>query len=88
MKMYARIQDGVVAELLRTDGDISTMFHSTISWVDVSSEVGISDGWSFDGKNFTPQTAVPTVERVPTIPELQAQIAAISAQLAALSKPE
>jgi hypothetical protein len=88
MKLYARIQDGVVAELLRTDGDISTMFHPTISWVDVSSEVEISDGWSFDGRNFTPPPAAPPVAKVSTIAELQAQIATISARLAALSKSE
>ena len=33
---YARIEDGVVAELLETDRDITEMFHPALVWVDVT----------------------------------------------------
>jgi hypothetical protein len=85
MKTYARIQGGIVAELLRTDGDITAMFHPALVWVDVSSRPEIAEGWSFDGQHFVSPSVPPPVAPVPTIAELQAQIAALGAQLAALS---
>ncbi len=54
MKTYARIQDGLVAELLKTDGDITSMFNPALVWVDVSSQPDIAEGWHFDGTKFTP----------------------------------
>lgn len=86
MKTYARIQDGLVAELLQTDDNIVTMFHPALIWVDVSSEPEVSYGWVYNGKNFTAPPAFPPVEPAPTIAELQAQIAALGAQLAVLSR--
>jgi hypothetical protein len=85
MKTYARIQDGLVAELLKTDGDITSMFHPTLVWVDVSLQSNIAEGWHFDGMTFTPPPATPPAAPVPTIAELQAQLATLSAQLATLS---
>ncbi len=86
MKTYARVQDGLVAELLKTDGDITSMFSPSLVWVDVSSQPNIAEGWNFDGTNFTPPSPPPPQSPVPTIADLQAQIAAISAQLATLSR--
>ena len=85
MKTYARIQDGLVAELLKTDGDITSMFHRTLTWVDVSAQANIGEGWHFDGTNFAPPTAPPPTAAVPTIAELEGLLAVISAQLATLS---
>jgi hypothetical protein len=85
MKVYARIQDGLVAELLTTDGEITSLFHPALVWVDVSSRASIAAGWHFDGANFTPPPAPPPVAPAPSIAELQTQLAAISAQLATLS---
>ena len=39
MKTYARIQNGVVAEIFETDGDIAQMFHPSLTWVECSSTV-------------------------------------------------
>jgi hypothetical protein len=86
MKTYARIQDGgLIAELLRTDGDITSLFNPALSWVEVPSQSDIAEGWHFDGTNFTPPSPPPTATPGPTIAELQTQLAALSAQLAALS---
>ena len=87
MRTFARIQDGRVAELVKTDGDITTMYHAALIWVDVSTQPELAEGWSFDGKKFIPPPeplpAAPAP--APTIVELQAQIAVLSAQLDALA---
>ena len=44
MKTYARIQDGLVAETLKTEGDITSMFNPALVWVDVSSRPDIAEG--------------------------------------------
>jgi hypothetical protein len=85
MKTYARIQDGRVAEVLKTDRDIRAMFNPLLVWVDVSSQPDVVEGWDFDGTHFTPPAEPPAAAQLPTIAELQAQLAAITAQLAALS---
>lgn len=85
MKTYARIQDGLVAELLNTEGDVTSMFNAALVWVDVSANPDIAEGWRANGANFVPPSAPPPAPPVPTIAELQAQIAALSAQLSALS---
>jgi hypothetical protein len=85
MKAYARIQDGLVAELLTTDGDITSMFNPALVWVDVSSQATIVEGWHFDGAEFTPPPAPPTPAPAPTLAELRAQLTALSVTLAKLS---
>ena len=86
MKTYARIQDGLVAELLATEQDITSMFNPALTWIDVSSRADIGSGWRFDGTDFTPPIpSTPPTPPPPIIAELRAQIAMLSAQLAALS---
>lgn len=46
MALYALIVDSRVWELLETDGNISEMFAPELIWVDVTSIVGIAEGWS------------------------------------------
>jgi hypothetical protein len=87
MRTYARIQNGIVAEVLKTDGDITRMFNPALVWVDVSSRADVIEGWHFDGSNFTAPTTNHTSAQAPSIAELQAQLAALSAQIAALRAP-
>lgn len=84
MKTYARIQDGLVAELLETEHDITNMFNPALFWVDIGSRVGIHEGWQFDGVEFTSPTVSSVVARALTLAELQAQLSVLSAQIAAL----
>ena len=84
MKTYARIQDGLVAELLETDGDITSMFSPALIWVDISSLFNVAEGWRYDGTSFEAPSAPPPAAPAPTIAELQAQIAALGVQIAAL----
>jgi hypothetical protein len=85
MKKFSRIKDGLVAELLMTEGDIAAMFNPAIVWIDVSSGPPIAEGWSFDGRNFAPPPTPPAAPSAPTIAELQVQIAMLAAELAALT---
>lgn len=52
---YARIEGGVVVELLATSGDITTMFNPALIWVTVSTE-GVAVGWSYGDGVFVPPT--------------------------------
>jgi len=88
MRTYARIQNGLVAELLSTDGDITSMFNHALTWIDVSSQPSVVDGWVFDGEDFTPPAILPPPESALTIAQLQTQIAALAAQVAALLNRE
>ncbi|MFC4431394.1 tail fiber assembly protein [Cupriavidus respiraculi] len=36
MKTYARIDQGIVVELLHTEGNIAEMFHPDLVWIDVT----------------------------------------------------
>ena len=86
MKTYARIQDGLVAELLQTSRDITAMFCPELIWIEISSHPEVTVGWHYDGTRFTAPPQPPQEPPLPTIAELQTQIASLSAQLATLSK--
>jgi hypothetical protein len=85
MKTYARIQDGLVAEMLETDSDISQMFNPGLTWVDVAAVAGIAEGWSFDGTTFAPPQPAAPAAAAPSLADLQARLSALSAELQALS---
>lgn len=63
MKTYARIQEGRVAELLETDGDITQMFHPSLVWVEASGSVSVghvyAGGVFAPSPEHTPATAAP-----------------------------
>lgn len=60
MKKYARIEGDAVAELFETDGDISTMFHPSLVWVEC--DASVQAGYLYDGESFTapPEVVIPT----------------------------
>jgi len=64
MRAYARIDGGVVAELLSTDGNMAEMFHPDLIWVDITdADPKPQQGWLFDGNGFFPPPG-PTPEQV------------------------
>jgi hypothetical protein len=83
-KTYARIQSGVVAEILHTDAAISTLFHSGIVWVDITGETKIVEGWRFDGARFAPAVAPAVAVGMPTMPQILAELALLKAEIAAI----
>ena len=64
MQTYARIQDGVVAELFTTDRDIATLFHPALQWVNVTDASGTAPGSRHAGaaQNPAEQPAVASAE--------------------------
>ena len=77
MKTYARIENGTVMELLQTSGDITTMFHPSMVWVDCTSNNLVSIGWSYTAGVFSAPPAPPglTLEEALTMGETEIQAA-------------
>ena len=85
MKMYARIENNVVAEILSTTGAIGTLFHPSLHWVEVT-EIAVQIGWvqGEDGK-FAPQPLLAEAPPLaPSLAELLAEINTLKAQVAQL----
>jgi hypothetical protein len=85
MKTYARIESGVVAELLATSGNIALLFHPELTWVDVSAVAGIAEGWTHDGTTFSPPAPAAPIAAAPSLADLQARMSALSAELQSLA---
>lgn len=62
MRNYARIDDGIVVELFKTDLDITTIFHPDMLWIDITDlEVRPAEGWTFEADRFAePVAPVPS----------------------------
>ena len=61
--MYARIEDGKVAELFETNEDITEMFHPDLNWVQAPDDVGVQCGWSYVDGSFLPDSSLQLVNR-------------------------
>lgn len=84
MRTYARIQDGQVVELLSTDKDITTLFHPSLRWIDVTEQPGVAVGWFHDGRTAAAPVAT-APEPVPTIAELRLAFAQLEARMRRLA---
>jgi hypothetical protein len=86
MKTYARLVNGVVAELLCTPQNPSQLFNPALQWVDVTAQTGIQVGDIESGTGFAaPPAPVPVAIQAPSLAQLQSELAALSAQIAALA---
>jgi hypothetical protein len=83
MRTYARIANGVVAELVSTAGDISTMFHPSLSFVETTG-MDVAVGWRQAEGGFAPPPPLVDTPRRPTLAELEAGLTVLAGQLAAL----
>lgn len=72
MTLYARIEEGVVAELLETSADIVTLFPPALVWA--PAPAGVQQGWSFDGNIFSAPVAQPFRPTDGAMAELTARI--------------
>lgn len=72
MKTYARIFEGQVQELFSTDGDIASMFHPEMVWIDVTEmETKPTVGWAASKSSSGWALSAPTV-----LPKSQAEMKA------------
>lgn len=62
MKTYARINEGRVAELFATDGNIAELFHPALVWVECGGSVSVGDAYA-DG-SFSPPPPPPIEQQI------------------------
>jgi len=87
VRKFARIQNGRVVEVFTHPTDISSMFHPSLVWVDVSSlHIDVAEGWSYDGTAFLPPTPLQPTPAPTMIDDLQKQLAALSMQVEAIGQ--
>ena len=85
MNRYARIQDGLVAEVFETEHDITTLFHPALVWVRVPEGQSVEDGWAYENGSFSQRAIAPPAPG-PTIAELQAQLQILTARISAFGQ--
>ncbi|WP_052742276.1 tail fiber assembly protein [Pseudomonas frederiksbergensis] len=71
MKTYAHIYNGLVVELFSTDLDITTLFHPSLVWVDVTDQPDVIPGWTAEQVDGV-WVIAPYVPPPPTYAELLA----------------
>jgi hypothetical protein len=81
MAIYARIQDGIVAEVITSDGKISSMFHHSLVWIEVDPTQAVTSGWQWNGSTFSPPSTSAARQPAPSLQELQAELGALEAEL-------
>lgn len=86
MKTIARVQDGRVVELVTSGVNILTSFHPALVWVDVTSVMGIAEGWTYDGSTFSKPIVRNVIPPPITISAAPAQLATLTADLETLVK--
>jgi hypothetical protein len=83
MKTFARISRGTVAELVTTAEDIMMLYHPSLQWVDVTGQQ-VAVGMLQSASGFTPPLPPAATIAPATLAQLQAQLQALTAQLATL----
>ena len=85
MKAYARIEDGAVAEIIHTTGDIEALFHPALQWVEVTGR-DLRVGWRMgaDGAWAAPPVPALAMPLPPSLSDLVAELAALKADVAQL----
>jgi hypothetical protein len=84
MKMYARVENHVVVEIVTTAENVDSLFHPSLHWVDMTGQA-VQVGWVQDD-NGTFALPPPTVATLPapSMAELLTELAALKAQVAQL----
>lgn len=84
MRMFARIEDGVVRELHAAEEDIAERFHAALRWVEVTGQQ-VEEGFRETEAGLVRPVAAVEAVVAPTVAELQAELAALAARIASLS---
>ena len=83
MTMYARVEQGVVRELLETEQQIEELYHPDLLWVDVADMQGVYPGWVVGDAGFAPPEAevVVSATQVVDVAELARRIGELQEQI-------
>lgn len=85
MNTYARLENHVVVELLSTAADPAHMFNPLLQWKPVSTP-GVAIGWLDGTCGFgPPPAALPAAPLVPSLVQLQTDLAVLTARFAAFT---
>ncbi len=88
MTMYARVEQGVVRELVETDQRIEELYHPDLLWVNVQGLSGVCPGWIARREGFAPPEPEAILAATPAVDitdlsrrvnELQEQIRMLAA---------
>jgi hypothetical protein len=81
-RVYARVEDGQIAELATFDTSPATLFHPAVRWMDVTGQ-NVAVGWREAVGGFVPPPP-PEPAAPPSLADLQSQLAALAVKIAAL----
>jgi hypothetical protein len=62
MRIWGRVADGAICELLHTDRGINELFHPDLQWVDVTDQEEVLEGWLWDGERARAPEGVPVAD--------------------------
>ena len=84
MRVFARIENGIVQELHTAESDVSEKFHAALRWVEVTGQA-VAEGFretvgGFE-RQLEPKHQLPVP---PTLAGLQAELAGLAARIATL----
>lgn len=82
MRMFARVIDGAIAELLHSADEVAGRYHPALTWVEVTGRA-VAVGWRAEGDGFvSPPVEPPSAP--PDLAMLQAELQALAARIALL----
>jgi len=91
MNRYARLQNGIVEELLTTDFNPEHLFNPSLQWVPVTT-ADINVGWSASADPITgitnfvpPEPVVPSLPNLLSLAQLQAEVTKLNSEISALT---
>lgn len=91
MKTYARIESGLVAEIVTLSEDPAELFHPSLVWREVTTP-GVVPGWlagTTDADGVTlfsaPPPPIATPPITPSLAQLQSDLATLTAMIAAFT---
>lgn len=87
MTAYARVERGVVRELMETDQRIEDLYHPDLLWVGIRNTPGICPGWVVGPEGFVPPEpeTVATATPVIDVAELGRQVDELREQIRMLA---
>ncbi|HLJ64256.1 MAG TPA: hypothetical protein VKT70_09130 [Stellaceae bacterium] len=84
MKTYAQIVGGQVVEIIATAADITTLYHPSLLWIDITSVMPAPQlGWSYSNGTFAPPPPPPP----PTLAQTAQAMLAGGCQISSSANP-